>query len=288
MIDSMRKAIDEVPLLSPSASQLLQVNADPHCELEDVIAIVRYDAALTARVLKVVNSAAFGLVHPVESVDRAVSFLGGWMVVSIAVADSAARLFQKPLTGYEGERESLWRHDLFAAFAAREMARHGRTPVPAQTAFTAGLLHDIGKAIVSDFLRGTSGRVLNDISEGKMSDYLAAERQLLGAHHAEVGFELARSWGFPEVLQQAILLHHQPELADAEIRPLVYAVHLGDIVAMMGGCGTGSDSMQHHLATGYADCFDLCPQALEQVMLVAQMEFTKAEASLASAKEAGS
>lgn len=285
MLDTIRKAIDNTPLLSPSASLLLRVNADPESDLEDVIAIVRHDAALTARVLRVVNSSAFGLVHPVDSVERAVSYLGGWMVVSIAIGDSAGRLFQNPLEGYEGERGSLWRHDLFTAFAAREIVRFARLPIPAETAFTAGLLHDIGKAVISDFLKGTAGPALAEISQGNAVDYSAAERQILGVDHAEVGCELARAWGFPEVLQQTIRHHHHPQEAEEAIRPLIYAVHLGDIVAMMGGCGTGSDSMQHQLSPGYTGFFDLSSEALEQILLAAQQAFARAEEAISGTKE---
>lgn len=285
MLDTIRKAIDNTPLFSPSASLLLQVNSDPECALEDVIAIVRHDAALTARVLRVVNSAAFGLVHPVDSVERAVSYLGEWMVVSIAIGDSASRLFQNPLEGYEGERGSLWRHDLFTAFATREIVRFARQPIPAATAFTAGLLHDIGKAIISDFLKGTSGQALAEIRQGTAADYSAAERQILGVDHAEVGCELARAWGFPEVLQQTIRHHHQPQEADEAIRPLIYAVHLGDIIAMMAGYGTGSDSMQHQLSPSYAGFFNLNSESLEQIMLAAQQAFARAEEAISGTKE---
>lgn len=286
MLDAIRNAIESIPLLSPSASRLLQVNADPESSLEDVIAIVRYDGALTARVLRVVNSAAFGLVHPVESVERAVSYLGGWMVVTIALGDSADRLFQNPLDGYEGERGALWRHDLFAAFSAREITRFARMPIPAETVFTAALLHDVGKSVISDYLIGSPGRLLQEISEKNAADYSAAERQLVGMDHAEVGYELARAWGFSEILQKAIRYHHRPQEAEDAIRPLVYAVHLGDIVAMMGGYGTGSDSMQYHLVPGYADFFDLSPGSLEKILLTAQLEFARAEATLAVTKEA--
>ncbi len=285
MLDAIRNVIDNTPLLSPSAARLLQVNADPESGVDDIIAIVRHDAALTARVLRVVNSAAFGLVHPVDTVARAVSYLGGWMVVSIAIGDSAGRLFQRPLDGYEGERGSLWRHDLFCAFAAREVALFARQPLSPETAFTAGLLHDIGKAVVSDFLKGTATPALTEIGEGRAADYLAAERQILGVDHAEIGCELARAWGLPEPLQKTILHHHQPQAAEEAIRPLVFAVHLGDMIAMMGGYGTGSDSLQYQLAPEYAEFFQLSPESLEQTLLAAQRLFTKAEKALSGTEE---
>jgi putative nucleotidyltransferase with HDIG domain len=286
MLDAIKNAIDRSPLLSPSASLLLQVNADPDSSLEDVIAIVRYDSALTARLLRVVNSVAFGLVHPVESIERAVSYLGGWMVATIAIDDCAHRLFHKPLEGYDGAHGGLWRHDLFSAFAAKGISHYARRPIPAATAFTAGLLHDIGKSVLSDFLKGSSSQVLQDISEKKIADYSAGERLIVGMDHAEIGYELARSWGFSEVLQKTIRYHHRPQEAEEAIRPLVYAVHLGVIIAMMGGYGTGSDSMQYHLVPEYTGYFDLGPDSLETILLAAQQEFAGAETTLAATKEA--
>lgn len=281
MIEALRLSIKNTPLLSPSALQLLERNADPDCELEEIVNIVRYDAALTAKVLKTVNSTAFGLVSTVESVDRAIYYLGSWLVAGLAIVDSTAQMMQKPLVGYEGESGTLWRHDLFTAFAAREIAGLSIDGISTQTAFTAGLLHDIGKALVSEHLRGTAGQVLKSIETGDTEDYLAAERDLLGADHAEVGFEVAKVWGLPTVLQEVIRHHHHPDQAPEEVQSLAYAVHLGDLVAMMGGYGTGSDSLRHRLLDNYSDSFDLDFQSLEQVLLVSQESFAKAEALMA-------
>jgi putative nucleotidyltransferase with HDIG domain len=285
MLASLQQAINNTPLLSTGALQILQRNADPDCELADIVEIVRCDAALTAKVLRTVNSAAFGLVVPVESVERAVTYLGSWMIASIAIADSAARLLQQPMTGYEGERGELWRHDLFTAFAAREVSRFGRIDIAAQTAFTAGLLHDIGKAVVSEFLAGTANQVVADIEAGRTDDYPTAERALLGVDHAEVGYQLSLAWGLPPLLQETIRFHHRPDAASAAFQPVVYAVHLGDLLAMMAGYGTGSDCLQHRLLSQYADFLQLDAKALEQALLAAQQEFLRAEASITQAQE---
>lgn len=285
MLEAIREAIQNTPLLSPSTIRLLQVDTSADDSLEEIIAIVRCDAALTARVLRVVNSPVFGLVQAVESVERAISYLGSWMVVAIVIGESAGRLLQKPLDGYEGERGELWRHDLFTAFAAREISRHAHLPLSGDIAFTAGLLHDIGKPIISDFLRGSPARLLEQIGNRHAADYAAAERELVGMDHAEVGYELARCWGFSDILQTAIRYHHQPLAATEAMRPLVFAVHLGDIVAMLGGYGTGSDSMQYPLVAGYADHFALGPESLEKIFLSAQQHFEQADQAFTTSEE---
>lgn len=278
---ALLQAVENAPLLSPNAQLLLQITTDPGHEMEEVIRLVRYDAALTARVLRVVNSSAFGLLHPVASVDRAVSYLGERMIVGIALADSAGKLFQMPMTGYEGEAGDLWRHTLFAAVAAREVARRSRTDFGIDLAFTGALLHDIGKSLISDHLHGTSGAILAQIAQGRSENYLAGEREQAGVDHAELGYLLACRWQLPAPLQAAIRYHHTPQEAPPEWRPLVYAVHLGDILAMMRGYATGSDGMQYSLGAGYTEFFTFTAEELAGILLEAEEAFRKAESSLA-------
>lgn len=278
-------AIRKAPMLSPSASRLLQITSAPDHEMADVIAVVKTDANLTARVLKIVNSAAFGLLYEITSIDRAVAYLGERMVVGIAIGDCASQLFQKPLEGYEGDKGSLWHHDLLTAIAAREVAKSCRSELNPDLAFTAGLLHDIGKALISDFLKGTPAALVKNIEEHLFNDYLEGERELLGIDHCEAGFELAQAWKLPLPLQAAIAHHHQPQQTPAEMRPLVYAVHLGDIIAMMAGQGTGSDSLRYHLDEHYAGHFDLSQDGLCAILLETNDEFVKLTNSMAQAKE---
>lgn len=279
------RAIQAAPLLSPIANQLLQVTARADHELKEVIDLVKCDSLLTARMLRVVNSTAMGLVHQISSVDHAVSYLGERMVVGIAVAECTSEFFGKPLDGYEGEAGQLWKHELFTAIASRAVARHARLAMPADLAFTAGLLHDIGKAILSEFLRGTSSAVVADIAQGNTTDYLTGEQDQVGLDHSVVGFELAQHWKLPPILQQVIRHHHHPEAADEAARALAYAVHLGDILAMMSGHGTGSDSMKYHLQQAYADHFNISKDELALLLLESTEEFRKLETSLASLKE---
>lgn len=283
--EEILRTIEKAPMLSPSAQRLLQITSMKDHELMEVIKVVRCDAQLTARILKIVNSAAFGLLYPINSIDRAVSYLGERMVVGIAMNDCAAQLFDKKLDGYEGERGSLWRHDLQTAIASREVAQRARAELNPDLAFTAGLLHDLGKALISDFLKGSCATLLAEIEQHQLTDYLEGERSLIGIDHTEAGHELARSWKLPEALQMTICHHHAPPAAPAEHRSLVYAVHLGDIVAMMGGCGTGADSLRYPLDQGYSAYFDLSGDDLAAIMLDVQEEFAKIDASLAEAKE---
>ena len=283
--EDLQKIVKSVPLLSASANRLLQLTSDSEHELADIVNLVKTDANLTARVLKVVNSAAFGLINNITSVDRAISYLGERIIVSIAVGDCAAKLFEKELGGYEAGQGDLWKHDLRTAIAAREIVVQSGAQVSADLAFTAGLLHDIGKSLISDYLQGTAPEAISMITAEDSEDYLDAEEKLIGFDHTEAGFELALVWQLPAELAEVIRFHHQPDQASEEHRALVYAVHLGDNIAMMGGYGTGADSMQYRLDPNYTEYITLSPNTLASVMLTVDTEFTRLEESLANTGE---
>jgi putative nucleotidyltransferase with HDIG domain len=281
----LQKIVSSVPMISASASRLLQITSQPDHEVMDVVNLVKTDANLTARVLKVVNSAAYGLVNKITSVDRAVSYLGQQVIVSIAIENCAGELFAKELSGYEAVGGDLWKHDLRAAIAAREVVIQSGADLSPDLAFTAGLLHDIGKALISDYLRGSAPEAVELISSHDSLDYLAAEEQLVGVDHTIAGEALAKAWQLPPELITVIRHHHQPAQAEEAYRPLVYAVHLGDNIAMMGGFGTGSDSMRYKLDPNYADYFKITANILANVMLTVDTEFNKLSESLSDQGE---
>lgn len=283
--EELQKIVRSVPMLSPSASRLLQMSATPDHDLGDITNLVRNDANLTARVLKIVNSAAYGLLSQVTTIDRAISYLGERVVIGIALADCAGKLFEKELAGYEAGGGELWKHDLRAALASREVVVQSGLKLSSELAFTAGLLHDIGKALISDFLSGSVADAVELLSKEDGLDYIEAETRLVGFDHTQAGYELAKAWQLPEELAEAIRHHHEPAKASEPHRPLVYAVHLGDSIAMMGGFGTGADSMRHKLDPGYADYFRISPKMLATIMLNVDIEFEKLEQSFAGSGE---
>ncbi|MFA6498401.1 MAG: HDOD domain-containing protein [Desulfurivibrionaceae bacterium] len=282
---AVRQAIKNVPLISSAAARLLELSGESEHGIADIVNIVKYDAVITAQILKVVNSAAFARKAEVYSVDHAVSLLGEDMVVGIAMSEAAGLLFEKKLEGYVAEAGSLWRHDLKTAIAAKIIAGHARTELSGDLAFTCGLLHDLGKGVISDFLQNTSQKIQQAMEQKKFLDYAAAERAILGIDHAEAGYELTMKWNLPAPLPQAIRFHHQPALADEALKPLVYTVHLADIVAMMSGVGTGSDALQYHLDTAYESYISLNDEELAMVMFAVEQNFSKVIAVFWGKKE---
>jgi putative nucleotidyltransferase with HDIG domain len=275
-----------VKALSTTAQRLLTLVGEASADLRPVVTAIENDPALTVSVLRAVNSATMSLRREVTTVREAIIFLGEAKIIGIALAASAGQMFNTGLAGYRGTRGDLGRHCLWTAVAARELARHTNGLVNTNVAFTAGLLHDIGKAVISDFLAESlaDGDALpHDITDGSQ---LALERTLLGTDHSAVGRALADRWQVPPTLVAAIEFHHEPDVAPDAHRPIAFVVHLADMLAMMFGVGTGTDDLQYTLHPSYATYVGIEPQALEALALDVHLDFmTTAEALLAGDPE---
>jgi len=267
--------VDNIPLLSTSAMQLLEVISNPDHTLGEIVKIVECDSILTGQVLNKVNSAKFGLIEPITSVARSLSYLGNKMVVSIAISICAPQLFEKTLEGYEGGKNTLWEHSLKTAIASREVALESKVEMNPDTVYTAGLLHDIGKSVISEFMINSANGILNKLDKNELTDYSQGEHDLLGTDHCEVGSALARKWNVPDILVPSIAHHHDPENTDESDRAMVYAVHVGDIIAMLCGAGTGADSLRYELNPNYKTYFSIDDAKQEEILLKVMLEYNK-------------
>lgn len=265
-----------------------------HRSASQLAKVVATDPALTLALLRTVNSAAFGLRQSVTSAAAAIAYLGDRLVLAVAINSAAGRVYQRPLEGYAGPAGALWRHCLRTAIGARELAPHCTHPLDADTAFTAGILHDVGKSVLSRFLPPKLRDAIDSApaagsvgARPEVANFLALEVNAVGVDHAQVGDMLGEHWKLPPSLRAAIRFHHQPLAAPPAEQPLCWAVHLADALALMGGMGTGSDGLAYLLAPEWKDEVRLERHELERVLLKVDDEFEKAAAALAaSAQEA--
>jgi HD-like signal output (HDOD) protein len=277
MNKEMIQAIKKIKPLSPRVVDLLKLASREGHGISDVVRIVECDAVLTAGILRVANSASYRPARgDVDSLQVAISLLGERTVVGICLELCSNGFFDQPLEGYESTGGELWRHDLKTAILSRLLTRHARKPIHANHAFIAGILHDIGKTVVSTYLKGSAPQLtlLVDRSNEHMS-YLEAERHKLGYDHCEAGKILAEQWKLPEFCLETIAFHHHPDEAAKEYASLVFCVHLADLLAMMTGSGTGSDSMLYQLHPKYVDHFVISSEKTQLLILDAEEEFAE-------------
>lgn len=265
-------------MISEVAQKLLMVTADPNHSLRDIVKIVENDVYVTARLLRVANSAYFSRGHEINTVQRAVMHLGETIVSSIALGASTGDMLTRPLQGYDSEEGGLWAHSLVAAIAARKVALliDHKSVAPDQ-AYTAAMLMDIGMSILSDHLAGEMDTLVESIDSQTASDFLDAEKGTAGANHADVGTEMARIWNLPPSIASTIEYHHHPSSAPEEIRPMIYTVHVADMIARMAGYGIGVETLSYTMDEGYRAYVPLDKARIEALMLDVVDEFSKIE-----------
>ena len=233
----IERAVRELLPLSDVAQKLLRVANDPGSDGPSIVRIVEEDASLTVRVLQIANSPVVAPISPIESVQHAVASMGENAIVAAALSLGAAWMHE-PLHGY-GPEARIFENGLKTAVAAGLIAKRAGREELVSCAYTGGLLHDIGKAVLSEFLVPSISAVIADVSSGRAEDWLAAERAELGIDHCEVGAMVADHFGLGPALRAVIEYHHTPSGADPEHRLLVEFVHAADGVrAMIGGDGS--------------------------------------------------
>ncbi len=277
---SILRSVSGMRPLSASATRLMTIVSDPDHSIAEIVSVVRNDAVLTGNVLRLVNSVAFGLAVRIETVERAVSYVGGNMVAGIAMGLCVPHVFYDPLDGYNSDPGALWRHSLRTAIAAREIARAAKQGANPQVAYTAGILHDIGKSVISVHLKGHTEALSERAKAQEPPDFLAAEMEITGTTHCEVGAALCEHWNLPEGLSQVVQYHHAPSEADPENQSLVYAVHLADYAVMLGGTGTGADTLLYGLDQAYEDHAPVTATQLEGIIRDSEHELDKAAEAL--------
>jgi len=274
--------IRDIPMISEVATKLLNIVANPKHSVKNVVTVIEQDVYLTARIIRVANSAAFNRGNEITSIQRAVLHLGESFVTGIAIKTSTGEMLTGELEGYDSPEGELWRHCLQAAFAAREVAKLSKGRVMPDQAYTAGLLMDVGMAIMSGHISKHSVEIIRRLDSGEHADFTEMERDTIGVDHAQVGWELAAHWTLPESLAIGIRDHHHPSRAPEEYRPLVYALHIADLIARMAGFGVGSEALQYSLDEGYLAYYRLDSKNISELMLVVMDEFSKVERSLFS------
>jgi putative nucleotidyltransferase with HDIG domain len=193
--------------------------------------VVSADQVLSAKVLKLVNSAFYGFPGRVSTVSNALILLGVNVVKSLAITSSIFDIMEKSIVG-------LWEHSMGVATAAGAIARTMKLPEPEETA-TAALLHDIGKVIIKIKLQDDYAQLTALMNE-KGCTMMEAERDLLDIDHAELGGLLARSWLLPEKLIEPITCHHQVDRSQAH-QSKTAVIHLADALIKASGFGFSGD-----------------------------------------------
>lgn len=235
------KNIEKLPTLPGIAMKIIQTANNPKSAADDLSHIIMSDQSLAAKVLRLVNSAYYGIRNKVASVKQAIVILGFNTIKSLAL--STAIMDKFATTGeIEGfSRGEFWKHSLGVGITNRILAKRIETQKERhESYFMAGLLHDIGKVILDQYYHDEFVGVLRHMQlTGK--SFHEAEMAVNGLTHAEIGGLLAGQWQLPEELIAAIRFHHSPENR-TEFINMINATHFADILVKTKGFGSGGDN----------------------------------------------
>ncbi|MCB9851015.1 MAG: HDOD domain-containing protein [Phycisphaerales bacterium] len=229
-------SVGDIATLPEVTVKIIEVVEDPKGTARALHDVIKRDPALSAKVLKVVNSAFYGLPGQVASVDRAIVLLGLSAVKNIAIAASLSRLFKGAKKTDLFDAREVWRHSVAVGVAAKKISQAAGDVAGHDEIFLAGLIHDLGLLIE----RQAFGDKVNEVIQAKQAEqgtFLAVERQVIGATHQDLGDALTTKWKFPRHLRAAVGFHHNPEDLATELKRIGQIVHCADILCCQEGHG---------------------------------------------------
>ena len=236
--DKVRHIMAQVrsfPGMPATAAKLMPLLQNPDSSAAQIEDILKYDPGLTANILKLTNSAYFGLPSRVSSVRQAIMLLGWKRLLQLVMTMCMSVLMKKPLPGYGLSRGELWRHSVAVSVAADVLVK-SLSISDADEVFTAALLHDIGKLVLGEYVQEDLGNIEQMV--GKGISFEVAEFVVLGTNHAQIGARILQNWSLPQELVNAVSWHHDPDQCDHYCL-MSDVVHLANILGWMIGYGQG-------------------------------------------------
>ncbi len=259
-LDSILAAVDRARPFPDAVLKAMSLLEEPDISASKVVEVIQYDPVITMRVLRVCNSAAMGLRQRVGSVQKALMILGSQNMMRILASFGALELLSPGLDGYGLERGEMWRHAVACASMTQILLRAMDQPEDLSI-FTGGLLHDVGKIVLDEYVRRHGDEIARLIYAMGCSS-LEAEVDLIGVDHAEVGALLADRWRLPSSITTMIRRHH--EAVHPSRDPMaVCLVHLSNVLCLQMGIGTGGQGMAVRAAPELIEAFGLTPRLMD-------------------------
>ncbi len=269
----IKQAMDNLKPIPQVALKVLRLMEEPVFNIHQVSEEIRKDQVISARILQLANSAMFAVRQKIDSLDHALVFLGEDTLVKLILSAAVQSYFnQGSGQGYSLCKGGLYYHSISCAHLAEALARKTGKVDP-DRAYTAGLLHDIGKVVLDQYVAKVYPLFYRKVIEEGES-VMAIERRLFGIDHTEVGRLLAQQWSFPESLRLAIRYHHYPGKTAAH-SPLAVIIYLADLLLSRFQIGleverVDTHQLQQHFAAldlsaaDFTELVDMVPLALFQ------------------------
>ena len=230
--------VSSFPSMPQAGVKLMSLLQQKDVAIDEIAQVMRYDPGLTANVLKLSNSAYFGIPSKVGTLKHAVMYLGLKRFTQIVVAACVSENMDGAVEGYDLPPGELWRHSIAVSSAAEALAKLKKN-ITAEDVFTPALLHDMGKLVLGTFVKEEFHNIKKIAAQGV--PFEVAENMVLGTDHAEIGAQLLANWSFPNDVIDAVRWHHNPErIKNSKL--LTETVYLSNILCQSNGNGDSADS----------------------------------------------
>jgi len=269
------KEIGKMQPMPQVANKVLSIVEDPESSLAKLSEVILYDQALTANLLKICNSAYFGLPRKIESVRQGIVYLGMDQVVDLVLLMGGRENLKREQHGYDLREGELWRSAVSSALIARELAEK-KGSKNNHLVFTAALLKDIGKVVLSQYV-ADAFEDINSLVTEKGFSFTEAEKEVIGIDHAQLGGMVAETWKFSPRMVEIIRNHHLSEdtpKGDFEIS----IVHVADSLCMMMGIGVGSDGLAYRFHREAIEHLGFSERDFQEIIAGFSDKFQKVEA----------
>ncbi|MFH1057419.1 MAG: HDOD domain-containing protein [Pseudomonadota bacterium] len=255
--------VERLPALPGVAQQVMAMLQDPNFSMDRLMRTVRLDPGITAHVIEMCNSPYYALRQKVSSLQQALVILGSRQLMEILLSGQLVGKFRQRQLGYRLARGDLWRHSMATALLAQHLGELLKFEDQA-TLFTAALMHDVGKLVLSEYVAQDFARIEALVAEGQ--SFAQAEQTVLGVDHALLGGAVVRKWNFPDEIAAAIAFHHNPERSQQH-RKLCHLVCLANLMCVTLGVGAGAEGLASTFSAELLREVGLKPRQLDVLLL---------------------
>lgn len=272
--------IGDIATLPEVTIKIINLVEDPRSSARDLHDVIKTDPALSARLLKVVNSAFYGLPGQVATVDRAIVLLGLSTVKNIAIAASIGRMFTGARISESFTAKDIWKHSVAVGALTRLIWRKCSPHQPdADEAFLAGLIHDLGLLVERQAFPDKLAQVIDQCAKGG-ANFCAVEDQIIGANHQAFGLQLTAKWKFPMRLRAVNGYHHTMESLAADQRLMPLVVHVADTIVSQAAIGFPLTAAGQELVPELLNEIGLTSEMVDELREALPDHVAEAEAAL--------
>ena len=229
--EKIKEKVKDIPSLPEIVNKVIELVQNPNSSASQLAKLIANDAGLTARVLRLVNSAYYGFPRQISSIQHSIAILGFTTIRGLVLSSSIFKVFapkdnQAKMLDYK----KLWKHSLLCAIISKHINRILKIQ-DNENLFSSSILHDMGKIILDQYDHGNYIMALTDCSDSDLVGNLAHEKRYCGLNHCEVGHLIAEHWNLPEAIGETIRYHHAPQEASLEYQKMIAIVGLANIFA---------------------------------------------------------